>query len=139
MGKDNRAWVFYYDGECGLCTGVVRWLSRMDPFNHVAWVPCQTLEQPPRGLSWDELDGAAYLETGQGRLHEGFYGFRMLALRLAPLLPLAPILWFPGVDRLGVKVYRWVARNRYRLSRCRTPGLSAGLPADPGDRPERDT
>ena len=142
MGKDAQhddRWAFYYDGDCGLCAWVVRWLSRADLFKRIAWVPYQTLEQPPHGLSWNDLDRAAYLDTGRGRLHEGFYGFRMLALRIAPLLPLAPILWFPGVSRLGVPVYRWVARNRYRLSRCRIPGLSAGPPAAPGHQPERDT
>ena len=125
MGKDarhNTGWTFYYDGDCGLCAGVVRWLSQADLFNHVAWVPSQTQEQPPCGLSWDDLDAAAYLDTGRGALHEGFDGFRMLTLRLLPLLPLAPILWFPGARRLGVPAYRWVARNRYRLSRCRIPG-----------------
>jgi predicted DCC family thiol-disulfide oxidoreductase YuxK len=125
MGKDGR-WTFYYDGDCGLCTGVVRWLSRTDLFDHIAWVPCQTLEQPPRGLSWNDLDRAAYLETGPSRLHEGYYGLRMLALRLLPLMPLAPILWFPGIDCLGVPMYRWVARNRYRPSRCAIRGPAAG-------------
>ena len=48
----------------------------------MTWTPYQSLEPPPHGLSWDDLDRSAYLVTGNGRLHEGFYVFRMLALRL---------------------------------------------------------
>ena len=71
-------------------------------------------------MTWEDLDRAAYLSTGRGRLHEGFYGLRMLTLRLLPLVPLAPLFWFPGMNLLGVPVYRWIARNRYRISACRT-------------------
>ena len=118
-GRHVNEWVFYFDGDCGLCTKVVRWLSRTDFFDQIRWIPYQTLEEPPGGLSWDDLDTAAYLDPGQNRkIHQGFYAFRQLTLRLLPLLPLVPILWFPGVSLAGVVAYRWVARNRHRLSRC---------------------
>ena len=111
-------WIFYYDGNCGFCTRVAQGLSLIDFFRQVQWIPFQTLEEPPQGLSWEDLDRAAYLDTRGRGLHEGFYGFRMLTLRLVPLVPLAPVFWFPGMNLLGTKVYRWIARNRYRISRC---------------------
>ncbi len=98
----------------------------------MTWTPFQSLEQPPPGLSWDDLDRAAYLDTGRGRLHRGYYAFRMLTLRLLPLLPLAPIFWFPGVVPAGVAAYGWIARNRYRISRCRIPTRKAGRKQDLG-------
>ncbi len=64
-------------------------------------------------MSWQDLDCAAYLYTGKGRLHEGFDGFKMLTLRLVPLVPL---FWVPGMKLLGVPIYRWIAKNRYRIS-----------------------
>ena len=127
---DSRGWVFYYDGDCGLCVRVVRALSWIDLFSLVGWAPYQALERPPDGLTWDDLVHAAYLKTGRGRLYRGFYAFRALTLRLVPLVPLAPILWFPGASLLGVPIYRWVASNRYRLSRCRVAGPGADGPAE---------
>ncbi len=112
----RHRWTFYYDGNCGFCTKVARLLSRIDNFRQVAWVPFQSLDEPPPGLSWEDLDCAAYLSTGKGRLHEGFHGFKMLTLRLLLLVPLAPLFWFPGINQLGVPVYRWIAKNRYRIS-----------------------
>lgn len=119
----SERWVFYYDGGCGFCRAAMRLLAAVDFFHRLTWIPFQELEAPPRGLSWADLDRAAYLETGPpaagkggtGRRYAGFYAFRMLTLRLAPLMPLAPLLWLPGVNRLGEAAYRRVARNRCRL------------------------
>ena len=123
----NGQWVVYYDGDCGLCVVLQRWLSRVDFFNKTRWVTSQSLETPPGGLSWSDLDRAAYLETPSGRLYEGFYAFRMLALRILPLMPLAPVLWVPGLDRVGTVVYRWVATNRRRISRCGNSQTGSGI------------
>ena len=121
-GKLSKAsCVLYYDGDCGLCNWVVRSLSRLDRSRVVTWTPYQSLEQPPGGLTWSDLDSSAYLETESGRLHEGFYAFRALTIRLPLLLPLAPIMWMPGVGLAGVPVYRWVARHRRRFFPCRVP------------------
>jgi predicted DCC family thiol-disulfide oxidoreductase YuxK len=117
--RNEDRWVIYYDGDCGFCYRVKRWLSTIDFFDRIEWTPYRALERPPRGLSWDDLDRAAYLDTGQGPLSGGVYAFRMLALRLLPLIPLVPILWCPGMNLVGEVAYGWVARNRYRLSGCR--------------------
>lgn len=117
----SHRWIFYYDGNCGFCTWVVQGLSRIDTFRQVQWIPFQSLEEPPHGLSWEDLDRSAYLDTGRGGLHEGFYSVRMLTLRLLPLVPLVPVFWFPGMNLLGTAVYRWIARNRYRISHCHIP------------------
>jgi predicted DCC family thiol-disulfide oxidoreductase YuxK len=45
----------------------------------------------------------------------------MLTLRMLPLMPLAPVLWFPGMSIPGTRFYNWFARNRYRFSRCEIP------------------
>jgi predicted DCC family thiol-disulfide oxidoreductase YuxK len=116
--RNKPRWVIYYDGDCGFCDRVKQWLSSIDFFDGIEWTPYRALERPPRGLSWGDLDRAAYLDTGQGRLNEGFYAFRMLTLKLLPLTPLVPILWFPGMNLVGETVYDWVARNRHRLSGC---------------------
>ena len=98
----------------------MRWLKRMDWFDRLTFRSFQALEQPPQGLSWRDLDNAAYLDdTGHGDLHGGFYAFRQLTIRLLPLMPLAPLFWFPGIRFIGVAVYGWIARHRYHISACR--------------------
>ena len=115
----GHRWGVYYDGDCGLCDRVKRWLSRIDFFDAIEWTPYQALEKLPLGLSWDDLERAVYLDTGQGRLYKGFYAFKMLTLKLLPLIPLVPIMWFPGMNLVGEAIYSWVARDRHRFSGCR--------------------
>ena len=113
--RNRNRWVLYYDGDCRLCTGVAHWLRRIDFLDRITWTPYQSLEKLPPGLSWNDFDRSAYLDTGRVHLYEGFYAFRILTLRLVPLLPLAPILWLPGMNRVGEAAYRWVAKNRHRF------------------------
>lgn len=116
-------WIFYYDGECPFCIASVRWLARLDLLNRVDWVPFQALEEPPRGLTWDDLEAEVYLDTGRERLYGGFYAVRMLTLRVLLLMPLAPLFWLPGMPIPGTAVYHWVSTNRHRISSWGLPGL----------------
>jgi predicted DCC family thiol-disulfide oxidoreductase YuxK len=107
-------WTFYYDGDCGFCTRVVRLMAWLDRGRRIRWVAFQSLETLPGGLTRADLQREAYIQRGE-ELEGGFYSFRRLSQLLPPLWPLAPLLWFPGVNRAGEAVYAWVARNRMRL------------------------
>ncbi|MCY4527837.1 MAG: DUF393 domain-containing protein [Chloroflexi bacterium] len=119
----TQTWTFYYDADCGMCTAVVRWLSRFDTRERITWTAIQSLETPPRGLSHADLERAAYLVCAPGDNHEGFFAFRKLLMKLPLLIPLGALMWIPGARFIGVPAYRWVARNRYRISGCRVPGI----------------
>ncbi len=87
LGKGNmtgpRATVLY-DGNCPLCRGAVKWMSRADWLGRVQWVPWQELEALPDGLTPRDLDAAMYLQEEEGRLHGGFFAVRRLSLLLPP-------------------------------------------------------
>ena len=34
------------------------------------------------------------------------------------MLPIAPLYYIPGIPWLGDRLYKWVARNRFRLVPC---------------------
>ncbi len=110
----------YYDGDCGLCSATVAALTRIEPGCEIDWVRSQESGWLPPGVSRSDLSRSVYVHaTHDGAVYEGFYAIRMLLRKFAPLRPLAAFLSLPGMDRLGVMAYRWVARNRYRLSKCR--------------------
>lgn len=115
----GKRWVFYYDGDCRFCARVTSWLSRIDFSQRVSWIRSQALDEPPAGLTWDDLRRFAFLEDRlSGLTYEGFFAFRMLTLRMPALAPFLPLFWFPGVSFVGVAVYRWIAQNRYRIACC---------------------
>ena len=110
--------IFYYDGDCGLCTACVTWLRRLDWRNRVSWKPWQKIACLPQGLTRDDLERSAYMEDAQGDIHEGFFAFRRLLVVLPVLIPLGLLMWLPGLQLIGVPIYRLVARNRCRISGC---------------------
>ena len=115
-----------YDGECGFCRATRSCLAALDVTRRVRWLPFQSLSEPPPGLAWDDLERAAYLRAADGRLFEGYYAFRALTVRMPLLMPLAPLMWLPGMGWLGSRVYRWVAENRRRIGfGCRVRGRRA--------------
>ena len=110
--------VFYYDGDCGMCTRLVSRLQKFDARGLITWTAFQSLKCPPSGISWDDLDQAAYLISDAGEVSEGFYAIRGLLTRLPTVAAIGRFMYLPGVDLIGRPIYRFVARNRKRLSSC---------------------
>ena len=110
--------VFYYDGHCGMCLRLVRWLKRTDSRGRVTWLPYQSLDEPPTGITWEDMGRAAYLVSDSGEVSEGFYAIRELLTKLPALAAIGALMWLPGVSLIGAPVYRLVARNRHRISSC---------------------
>lgn len=118
---DTRAAVLY-DGECPLCQKSVRILRKLDWLGRLRFADARKPDQwPDAEVQVDP--GAAlkemHLVTPDGkRAYAGFYAFRWAAGRTPALWLLYPLLFLPGVPRLGRRAYAWVARNRFKLVSC---------------------
>ncbi len=110
--------VFYYDGECGICLRLVRRLMKFDARGSITWTAFQSLECPPLGISWEDLDRAAYLISDAGDVSEGFYAIRGLLTRLPALAAVGMFMHLPGVALVGRPLYRFIARNRKSRLSC---------------------
>lgn len=112
-----------YDGLCPFCQRSVRLLARLDLFNRLEFVDFRRLDlraynrQHDLGLTLDDLEEEMYV-VSRGRAYRGFFGYRVITLKLPALWPLAPWLFLPGAASLGGSAYRSVARNRFKLHQC---------------------
>lgn len=114
----GRHFVLYDDG-CAMCTFQMRLLTWLDWFNVVTLVPMSSprvVEIAPQ-LKPEDLEAAIHCVTPDGRIYRGARCLRFVGMRMPLLVPLALILWIPGVIWIAEKVYAWVSRNRYVLSR----------------------
>lgn len=108
-----------YDDYCSFCVAQMRLLKRLDWFNTISVLPMSD----PRaaalfpGLSKEQLLEAIRCVSGSGQVRSGARCFRHLALRLPMLIPMALIMWVPGVIWVADRVYWRISRNRYLLSR----------------------
>ncbi|KAF0176849.1 MAG: putative thiol-disulfide oxidoreductase DCC [Limisphaerales bacterium] len=68
-------------------------------------------------LTREALLEAIHCVTTEGTIHRGARCLRFVGLRMPLLVPLALVLWIPGVIWIAERIYMWVSRNRYLLSR----------------------
>jgi len=114
-----------YDGQCPFCRASLRllmkmdWLRRLRPIDLHTQAAQLALRAPE--LTHPQLMEAMRLITPRRKVHAGFFALRRAAWLLPPLWPVAPLLYVPGISKLGPAIYRWIAQHRYGLARC-TPG-----------------
>lgn len=110
--------VVIYDGACGLCQGSVGWVSRRARAGAFEFLPCQAVERRAR---YPALAEATCLEAIQlvlpdGRILGGAAALPEILRRLRGWRWAAALFRVPGARLLAPIAYRWIARNRYRIS-----------------------
>ncbi|HEX2907209.1 MAG TPA: DUF393 domain-containing protein [Phototrophicaceae bacterium] len=125
-----------YDGYCVLCKQTRRTVKALDWLHRVEFLDIHQwsqIEARYPQLDFETAMGQIHVDVGDGRLVGGFEGMRRLLRELPLGFPLWLLLHLPGMNWLGPKLYRLVARNRYRINKffgvdlcadgtCKIPG-----------------
>jgi predicted DCC family thiol-disulfide oxidoreductase YuxK len=122
--------IVLYDGDCPFCRRSVGIVRKLDWLGQLAYHSARD-DLPPAEVPLDRakmLDEMHALTPDRKRAYAGYAAFRWMAWRLPLTLPIAPLLYLPGVTWAGNKVYRWVARNRMGLVPCPDGGCPVNLP-----------
>jgi predicted DCC family thiol-disulfide oxidoreductase YuxK len=112
-----------YDGLCPLCLRTGRLLACLDLFARLELLDFRRLalndynRTRKLNLTLEGLEKEMYV-VSRGQAYSGFYGYRIIALALPALWPLALWLFLPGISSLGAWVYGYVARNRLKFLLC---------------------
>ncbi|YCM45992.1 DUF393 domain-containing protein [Verrucomicrobiaceae bacterium 227] len=135
---DRTKHIVLYDSDCPLCTFQMRLVTWLDWLNKVRLLPINHPEAAgiTPELTREQLREAIHCITPEDRIYRGARCFRFLGFRLPALVPLALFLWIPGVIWVAEKVYMWVSRNRFYLSKifgCK--GACSVLPERKRDDP----
>jgi len=111
--------IVLYDDECPLCTFQMRLLTWLDWWNALAIIPLSNARahEVAASISREDLSAAIHCVTPEGRIYRGARCLRFVGMRLPLMMPLALLLWIPGVIQVAEIAYRWVSRNRLILSR----------------------
>ena len=108
-----------YDGNCLICRSTCDTMRRLDWLKRIEFIDLHE-DAAWRGrfpqLALERLMAEIHVVDEAGRVFAGFAGSRRM-LREVPLgLPLWLLLQAPGMARAGQRVYRFIARRRYRLN-----------------------
>lgn len=113
----SRPWTVVYDGQCRMCGKLVKLLQAWDRRHCFETVPFQ---DPATAARFTWIPAASFRDALQlvGPGNQTFAG----AAAIDRILDLLPAGWLfgwafriPVLGRLLDRLYRWVARNRYRL------------------------
>ncbi|MBU6222009.1 MAG: DUF393 domain-containing protein [Planctomycetes bacterium] len=117
-----------YDGQCRFCQRRVANLRRLDLGRRLEFVSLHDdrVARDFPEISRERLLEEMFVVDTAGHARSGATALRYLSRKLPPLWPLAPILHIPGSLPAWNWLYRFVARNRMRLSGTCTEGTCRG-------------
>jgi predicted DCC family thiol-disulfide oxidoreductase YuxK len=117
-GDSSRVWTVVYDGYCPLCIRTMTQLDALDGARRLRSVDLERewerVEELVPGVSREQMREEMAVVTPEGRVLRGFFAARELSRRLPALWVLMPVLFAPGAEWVGTRVYAWVAANRAR-------------------------
>jgi predicted DCC family thiol-disulfide oxidoreductase YuxK len=109
--------ILLYDGRCSLCAG---WAARAAAWSGGRVEPRDLRQTDVRALdprlSPQACEAELHLWEPGGRISAGFAAIRRLAWLSPRLRPALPLLWLPGMGRLGPFLYARLARARFAWS-----------------------
>lgn len=129
----GRPYTLVYDGMCRMCTRLSNVLKKWDRRRQIEVVPSQATGVMAR-FPW--IPARAYAEAIQlvgpgGETWQGAAAIEQLLNVLPRGRWIAWVFRIPFVRILADRIYRWVARNRYRLGcgeHCQARPLNVAFP-----------
>jgi predicted DCC family thiol-disulfide oxidoreductase YuxK len=113
-----RVWTLVYDGYCPLCIRTMTQLDLLDGARRLRYVDLEResarAQELVPGVTLEVMREEMAVVTPEGRVLRGFYAFREVSRRLPMLWVLVPLMFAPGAEWIGTRVYAWVAANRAR-------------------------
>jgi predicted DCC family thiol-disulfide oxidoreductase YuxK len=115
---ERRVWTLIYDGYCPLCIRTMTQLDALDERRVLQYVDLERETERARelmpGVSLENLREEMAVVTPERVALRGFFAFREISKRLPTMWVLVPLLFAPGAEWVGTRVYAWVAANRVR-------------------------
>ncbi len=113
-----------YDGLCPICNRAVEWIRRRAKPCAFEFLSCHDPSLAARfpQLSREDCLTAIRLVEPDGRIFAGEEAVPGILARMKGYRVAAAIVSRPGVRALARPLYRWIARNRLRLSGGSKPG-----------------
>ena len=118
IGEAGRRYTVIYDGHCKVCGRMVRLLTKWDRNQELEIIPSQARGVRAR-FPWIPqrayTDSVQVIRTSDGRTWQAAAALEQLLKVLPKGRLLSWLFRIPFMRPLADKLYRWFARNRYRM------------------------
>ena len=122
MASAPARYVIFYDGRCRFCTNSRKTVERLPSRARLDFVDINDARRMSRYPMIDPhaAQGQMFVLSPDGSVSGGFDAIVSLLPALSGLRRLRPLLSPEPARKVGRRLYRWVARNRYRLGGATT-------------------
>ncbi len=104
-----------YDGNCSLCRRTMKTIAFLDVSHQLNLVDILSSQAGPMIQEWhlklEDLLFDMHIVEGE-KLWKGYEAYQRISLHLPLLWILVPVLYFPPIRWIGLRVYRRVADSR---------------------------
>jgi len=121
-----------YDGKCVICQSTCETFRALDWLKRIEFVDLHdaaNLSEDYPDLGYERLMSEIHVLDRAGTTFVGFAGTRRMLKELPLGFPFWLLLQLPGMDALGARIYRFIARRRYRINELlgrEAPDCAAG-------------
>jgi glyoxylase-like metal-dependent hydrolase (beta-lactamase superfamily II)/predicted DCC family thiol-disulfide oxidoreductase YuxK len=121
-----------YDEQCEICQAFVSWLKLLDRHGKVAAIPIvpEWLAAIHPDLELDACLRELHVVTPRGEVRRGWDAVAELARLFPATFFIGWLGIVPPFSWVGRAAYRFVARNRYAVSKCRGGACRVARPAE---------
>jgi predicted DCC family thiol-disulfide oxidoreductase YuxK len=109
-----------FDGNCVICNQTRRLVYVLDWFHRIEFLDLHEHDTVRERFPWldhEKAMGEVHVVTQDERIFAGYFATRRMMRELPLGIPFWALLQLPGMDWVGQRVYRWIARNRYAVNR----------------------
>ena len=125
-GAVSRA---FYDAQCEVCQAFAVWLRVLDRRGRVECVAISPESVRACGLDLADCLSQLHVVDPGGRVHVGWDAVAYLARRFPATWLIGALGGTPPLSWLARRLYRYVAVNRFALSKCRGGACRVARPA----------
>lgn len=104
------------DGSCPLCRRSQQWCELRDREDRVVFRDFRNTDDGDLPVERAAHEETMWVQTGEGALHRGFAGWRLIMGEIPRWRWLARIAGVPPLRWIGPPLYRLVARLRHRIT-----------------------
>jgi predicted DCC family thiol-disulfide oxidoreductase YuxK len=118
---ETRKYTVFYDGMCPVCRKSRRMMERLDWLGRLQYEDIHDRVKADRELpavTYADMLKQIYVKRPDGSYFGGYDAFRAISAVLPLMWPLVPFMWLPGARFVGKRLYKFIAKNRFRYAKC---------------------
>jgi predicted DCC family thiol-disulfide oxidoreductase YuxK len=119
----------FYDAQCKVCQAFASWRRVLDRRGRIECVPISREAVRTHGLDLAACLSQLHVVSSDGRVRVGWDAVAFLARRCPATWLIGALGAVPPLSWLARRLYRYVAANRFALSKCRGGACRVARPA----------